>query len=269
MSWVFDARQFEPADGPQLWESGLTPIIIVKTEEKPLKGDKPGMLWEYQIKGLDGPNKGKTGYIRLNHKNPSQEAMDRAFKTQSAICYVTGVIAMQHPNQLCNIPFLCDVETRKRPMIDKDGNEVKDEHGKPVMREENEFRTFRNIQNVAPKDIAAGVNGGAAQAPQPAQQFQAPPAQPPQQFQAPPAAAAPAAPPQNWQAPPADPNAGQPPAAAWGAPPPNAAPPGPPAGQPPAQAWGAPAPAAAPPANNWSPGPGAPPAGAPAAPWGQ
>jgi hypothetical protein len=264
MSWVFDARQFEPADGPQVWEPGLTPIVIVKTEEKPLKGDKPGMLWEYTIKGLDGPNKGKTGYIRLNHKNPSQEAMERAYKTQAAISYVTGVIAMQHPNQLCNIPFLCDVELRKSPMIDRDGNEVKDEHGKPVMREQNEFRTFRNIQNVSPKDIAAGVNGG-----------QAPAAAPPQNFapQPAPAAAPPAAAPAAaWSAgPPADPNAGQPPAAAWGGGAPAAAPapaPAPAPAAPPA-AWGAPQPAAAPAPAAWSPPAGAPPAGAPPAPWGQ
>ena len=173
MSWNFDARQFEPQAGIETWPLGKWPVVITASEEKPIKGDKPGFFWQLTIKGIDGPVKDKTQFIRVNHKNASQQAMDIAHRTMSAICYATGVLQFNHPNMLHNIPFLVEAEIRKSDKVDSDGNPVRDASGKIEQREQNEFRNFFNMQGISAVDLAKGVGG----APQQQQQFQPQPSQ--------------------------------------------------------------------------------------------
>lgn len=273
--WQFDARQYEPSAGIETWPKGKHPVIITASEEKPVKGDKPGMFWEFTIKAIDGPMKDKVQFIRLNHKNSgekAQQTMDIAHRTMSAICYACGVIQFNHPNMLHNIPFVVEAEVKSQPVV-RDGVAVMGADGKPEMREQNEFRNFYNMQLVSAVDLAKGMTAGAGQqqpanaagwgapAGQPAQPPAQPmQAQPAQQWQPPvtqpgPAAAQPA---QAWQPPAnAQPPAGQPvqqqPPAGWNAGQPTQ--PAQPPQQQPQQQW-------QPPANGQQP----PPAGA--APWG-
>jgi hypothetical protein len=216
--WVFDARQVMPSEGIETWPAGWHPVIITASEEKPVR-DGEGFYWQYTIKAIDGPMKDKTQFIRVNHKNKNPQAVEIAMRTQSSIMHVTGVLMMQAPAQLHNIPFLVEatVKSNKRD----DGS----------VMEQNEFRNFKNGAGQTASEIARGLMGGApAQAPAPAfapAQAPAPafapaPAAPAWGAPAPafapaPAAPAPAAPPWGAQAP-----AGQPPAPSappWGAPP--------------------------------------------------
>ena len=203
--WVFDARQVMPSEGVETWPAGWHPVIITASEEKPVR-DGEGFYWQYTIKAIDGPMKDKTQFIRVNHKNKNPQVVEIAMRTQSAIMHVTGVLMMQAPAQLHNIPFLVEatVKNNKRD----DGTVV----------DQNEFRNFKNGAGQTASEIARGLMGGApAQAPAPA--FAPAPAAPAwgAPTQAPASAPAPAAPPWGAQAP-----TGQPPApstAPWGAPP--------------------------------------------------
>jgi hypothetical protein len=209
--WVFDARQVMPSEGIETWPAGWHPVIITASEEKPVR-DGEGFYWQYTIKAIDGPMKDKTQFIRVNHKNKNPQAVEIAMRAQSAIMHVTGVLMMQSPAQLHNIPFLVEatVKSNKRD----DGS----------VMEQNEFRNFKNGAGQTASEIARGLMGGA---PAPAPAFapaQAPAAVPAQAAPAwgapapaPASAPAPAAPPWGAQAP-----AGQPPAPSappWGAPP--------------------------------------------------
>jgi hypothetical protein len=183
--WVFDARQVMPSEGIETWPAGWHPVIITASEEKPVR-DGEGFYWQYTIKAIDGPMKDKTQFIRVNHKNKNPQAVEIAMRTQSSIMHVTGVLMMQAPAQLHNIPFLVEATVRSNKR--DDGS----------VMEQNEFRNFKNGAGQTASEIARGLMGGA-----PAQATAQSPA--------------PAAPPWGGQAP-----AGQPPApsaAPWGAPP--------------------------------------------------
>ena len=162
MSWNFDARQFEPSAGIEVWPAGKHPVIITASEEKPIKGDKPGFFWQFTLKCIDGPMRDKIAILRVNHKNANQQAMDIAHRTMSAICYVTGVLQFNHPNMLHNIPFIVEAIVQKSDKIDADGNPVRGADSKIEQREQNEFRSFFNMQGVSAIDLAKGDAGAQA-----------------------------------------------------------------------------------------------------------
>lgn len=168
MTWQFDARTVEPSSGISNWPIGWHPVIITKTEEKPVKGDNPGFFWELQIKGIDGPVKDKVQFIRINHKNSgpnAQQTMDIAQKTMSAICYATNVLMFSHPNQLCNIPFLVEATEQKELDSDK----------KPTGRVFTRLESFKSMSGQTALELYQMSRGGGAPV---QQQFQ--PAQQPQ-----------------------------------------------------------------------------------------
>jgi len=201
--WVFDARQVMPSEGIETWPAGWHPVIITASEEKPVR-DGEGFYWQYTIKAIDGPMKDKTQFIRVNHKNKNPQAVEIAMRTQSSIMHVTGVLMMQSPAQLHNIPFLVEATVRSNKR--DDGS----------VMEQNEFRNFKNGAGQTASEIARGLMGGApAQAPAPA--FAPAPAAPAWGAPEPAPAPAPAAPPWGAQAPAGQPTA--PSAPPWGAPP--------------------------------------------------
>lgn len=175
MTWQFNALDFEPSAGFELWPEGWFPIIITKAEEKPNK-DGDGMLWELSIKGLPGsPVADKVQAIRINHKNKSEQARAAAHSTMSAIALCCGVPQFQHPGQLANIPFQVK-STLQAPKKDEQGNEL------PRF---NNFRDFKNMAGIDALDIykqmkGIPTGGGAPQQPQQPQQGFAPPAGQPQ-----------------------------------------------------------------------------------------
>jgi hypothetical protein len=241
---MFDARSVDPSQAPAPMPAGDYKVRIIASEPKPTK-DKTGGFLELTLQVLEGQFQNRELIYRLNLFNPSQQAVEIAYRQLSALCHVTGVFNIQDSQQLHGIPFIAMVVIQSGGIY-------------------NEIKGVKDLNGNVPGK--AGNTGVASAMPAAAPQAAAPWGQPPQAgfpAQAPPAAAAPP-----W-GPPALP-AAAPAAAPWGPPaaaPPQAAPaPWSPPGAPPMQAPAVAAPPAwaAPPAQAQPP---AAPAAAP--PWAQ
>lgn len=199
----FDATKVDPnTGGGDVFETGEYTFQIVSSSAKPTKkGD--GTMLVLEASCMDEGMAGKRLTIRLNVQNPSQQAVEIAYRDLSALCYVTGQLQIQDSQQLHGRPFRIRLE--KTPRADepnKFGNEI---------------RAYMDVNGNPP----GAASGGAGAPPAPPA---APPAPPPATPAAPQAAppAPPVAPPatapaaQPWQqpqgaAPAAAPTAGTPP----------------------------------------------------------
>lgn len=91
----FNARNVQPASGFEPWSEGWNPLVITKSNMRAVKDNANAGYLELQVEAIDGIYKGKTNFIRLNIQNPSQQAVDIAHRTLSAICHVIGVYDVQ------------------------------------------------------------------------------------------------------------------------------------------------------------------------------
>lgn len=123
----FNANVVPPNIGMDPVPSGIYTVAIVKSEDVPVSG-KPGCYYyKFDMQIMEGDQKGKFLYERLNYKNDNQQTVDIAYGTLSAICHVAGVIQVgQSSAELHNRPFKVNVV--KIPRKDdptKDGNEIR------------------------------------------------------------------------------------------------------------------------------------------------
>lgn len=214
----FDARTVAPALGFEPWPEGWNPLVIRSSNMKPTsKGD--GGYLELKVEAIDGPNKGRTNFIRLNIYNPNPQAVDISLKQLSAICHVVGVFNISaNPDapedmaapMLHNIPFQarCVLNTNKETgQSSNNFVAFKDAHGNEpgkqgqAAQQQPQQQTFTQA---VPQQQAAPSWQQPAQQPWPGAQ-QAPPQQAPQQQ---PQQAPQAAPQQSW--PPQQPPQAQP-----------------------------------------------------------
>ena len=149
----FDATKVKPSTGAfTVLEAGEYIVHIVSSDEKPAKSTPGATFVEVVMQVLDGPNKGDRLIDRLNLKNPNQQAVDIAYGTLSAMCYVTGQIQIQNTMQLHGKPFKVDV--KKIPRNDKPEQMT------------NEIARYMDINGNAPGAGAdapgAGMVGGVA-----------------------------------------------------------------------------------------------------------
>lgn len=150
----FNAQMVAPNVAPEPVPSGIYPVAITSTEEKPAKSTPGATYYEFEMQILDGEYKGRKLYDRLNCKNPNQQAVDIAYGTLSAICHVTGVMQVgQSSQELHGRPFKVNVV--KVPRSD-DPN-----------RETNEIRGYLDSNGNPPGKSGAGAaatNGAQAAA---------------------------------------------------------------------------------------------------------
>lgn len=271
-NWSFDARSVAPSMGfepvPQDWYK----VVIRKSNIKPASNNPANMMLELSMEVLEGPQRGKVIPWNLNlFHTTSQQAVEIAHKSLSALCHVTGVFQVAaQPGQdnavpmLHNIPFFAFVVVAQgqqgplnnvRGLKDINGNEPGKTGGAPM-------------QQPAPPTVAPAFQPGPPQQPpQQPTQYAAPGGYSPQPQQPPQGGPAP-----QWGAPQQPQPPAQPPGGQWSstpaAPPPQQGAPAGPAWTPPQQ--GGPAPAQPPQNPQWQPGPpaGGPPQGG-AAPWGR
>ena len=85
---------------------------MIASKRKPNK-DRTGEYIELEIEILDGPQKGRKVWDRLNLKNPSQQAVEIAYRTLSALCWATGVITPNDTSELHDIPMIVTVACKK------------------------------------------------------------------------------------------------------------------------------------------------------------
>lgn len=165
----FNAAGVKPNTALEAIPSGIYPVIITATSEKPTRNGQGAYIEvEMQIQG--GEFNGRKVYDRLNIKNNNQQAVDIAHATLSAICHVTGVLQMTDTQQLHGRPFQAVVSKLERSDQPGSGNMT------------NEVKGYKDMNGNDP-GFAGNTQGGGGQpgwAQQP-QQGQAPVQQPVQQ----------------------------------------------------------------------------------------
>jgi len=121
----FDATKIDPAGDRSPLPAGEYKAVIEKSEKKATKAGT-GHYLELVLSIVDGPQKGRKVWDRLNIWNPNQTAAQIAAQSLSAICHATGVMKPNASEQLHGIPMVISVAVAER--ADKPGeksNEVK------------------------------------------------------------------------------------------------------------------------------------------------
>lgn len=142
---AFDATQVEPNKPMDVIPDGDYLVIIEHSEWKKTKAGT-GTYLELSLQIVDGPQKGRKLWDRLNLDNPNQQAVDIAQQTLSAICHATGVMRVSDSAQLHNLPLLAKVKVKQGengPM-----NEIKGYRKGEVV-------VVGSVPSAAPKTVAA------------------------------------------------------------------------------------------------------------------
>lgn len=162
----FNANQYDPSTGVgDVFETGEYTFHIVKSEPKQTKAGNGTMLI-FEMACLDEGQNGKRLTVRLNVQNPSQQAVEIAFRDLSAISHVCGVLVWSDTQELHGKPFRVRLE--KVPRSDdpsKFGNEV---------------RAYMDVNGNPPGQQSGAAAGGAPAAPQAPAQPAGDPSQSPQ-----------------------------------------------------------------------------------------
>ncbi len=128
----FNAQDVRPNIAFEPLPTGEYTVSIVEINDKPTKTGT-GSYLEVKMQVKEGEFAGRYVYDRLNLRNQSQQAMDIAYSTLSALCHVTGRLTITNTDQLIGPPFKAIV--RKIVRTDNPnlmGNDVagyKDIHG--------------------------------------------------------------------------------------------------------------------------------------------
>lgn len=108
---TFDASQVEPNTPYEVFPPGKYLVQIVASEMRPTK-DGMGQYLFLELDILEGLYAGRKLFDRLNLVNPSQEAVQIAQRTLSAICRAAGKLQVNDSEQLHLIPLIADVRVR-------------------------------------------------------------------------------------------------------------------------------------------------------------
>lgn len=113
----FDASQVPEQQEFSALPEGQYVVIATASEMKPTKSGT-GQFLQFTFEVLDGPQKGRNLWARLNLANPNQTAVDIAQRELGAICRAVGVIKPGDSSELHNKPLLItvavEIDDRKR-----------------------------------------------------------------------------------------------------------------------------------------------------------
>jgi hypothetical protein len=108
---TFDATGIEPVQAYEVIPPGKYLAQIVKSEMRVTKDGMGQYLW-LELDVLDGPQKGRKLFDRLNLVNANPQTVEIAQRTLSAICHATGRMQVQDSEELHLIPLLVDVQVQ-------------------------------------------------------------------------------------------------------------------------------------------------------------
>lgn len=113
----FDASQVPEQQEFSALPEGQYVVIATASEMKPTKSGT-GQFLQFTFEVLDGPQKGRKLWARLNLVNPNQTAVDIAQRELGAICRAVNVIKPSDSAELHNKPMLItvavEIDDRKR-----------------------------------------------------------------------------------------------------------------------------------------------------------
>ena len=119
----FDASQVPEQQEFSALPEGQYVVIATASEMKPTKNGQ-GQFLQFTFEVLDGPQKGRKVWARLNLVNQNQTAVDIAQRELGAICRAVGIIKPNDSAELHNRPLLItvavEIDERKR-----EGNVIK------------------------------------------------------------------------------------------------------------------------------------------------
>lgn len=154
----FDATQVPEQQDFSALPEGQYVAIATASEMKPTKSGT-GEYLQITFEVLDGPQKGRKLWARLNLKNPNQTAVDIAQRELGALCKAVGVLRPRDSSELHNKPVLLTV-----------GVEIDDKK-----RESNTIKKYAAIAGQAPQAPSVFASAPPVQAPAPAAAPQAAP----------------------------------------------------------------------------------------------
>lgn len=108
----FDATQVEPSAPMEVLPDNWYPMMIAASKWEPTKAND-GTYLELELQVIDGPYKGRKAWDRLNLANKSEQAVEIAQRTLSAICHATGVLKLADSMQVHGIPMLVKVTVKQ------------------------------------------------------------------------------------------------------------------------------------------------------------
>lgn len=138
----FDANKVDPNVGFEPIPAGDYKLAIKESEDKETK-NKNGSYLSLKIEVIEGEHKGRLLFENLNLNNPSNQAVEIAKGTLSAICRAVGVMTPNDSAELHGKPFVGTVALEKR----KDTGEM-----------QNRIKKYTSLSEaeVAPASAAAG-----------------------------------------------------------------------------------------------------------------
>lgn len=143
----FNPMSVAPNVGFEPVPSGIYPVMITKSEEKPTKNGR-GSYIQLTMTIQGGEFNGRVIIDRLNTRNENEQTMEIAYRTLSSICRVCGHYAhLADTQQIHGRPF--QVVVSKIPRDDR-----------PDLMS-NEVRGYKDINGNDPGDGQA-ANGGQA-----------------------------------------------------------------------------------------------------------
>ena len=107
----FDATTVEPTEAFAVIPAGKYLAQIVTSEMRPTKDGNGHYLW-LELDILEGEQKGRKLWDRLNLENPSEKAVEIAQRTLSAICHATGQLHVGDSEELHFKPMIVTVRVR-------------------------------------------------------------------------------------------------------------------------------------------------------------
>lgn len=120
----FDAREVEPNGIFEPIPAGKYNATIIESDmEQTKSGNGSFLKLTLQIQG--GQYDGRTLIDRLNLKNPSQQAVDIARQTLSAICHAVDVMTPKDSADLHNKTLVVSVKVKNREDNGEPTNEIK------------------------------------------------------------------------------------------------------------------------------------------------
>jgi hypothetical protein len=119
----FDATSVEPSVGFEALPAGKYAVEVTASEMKPTKrGD--GSYLELEMTVLEGKEKGRKLWERLNLNNPNPTAVEIARRNLSALCHAIGVLKVEDSFQLHHRPMVVRLTCKKNDQGEM-SNEVK------------------------------------------------------------------------------------------------------------------------------------------------
>ena len=104
----FDASTVEPSQPRELLPPGRYTVQIVQSEMRPTKAGDGQLLW-LELDVIEGPHQGRKIWDQLNLVNRSQQTVEIAQRTLSAICHAVGQLQVSDSEQLHFRPVVANV----------------------------------------------------------------------------------------------------------------------------------------------------------------